>query len=93
MRIALHFAGLTGDSTVKKGVVNAGTGQSRTFKEVAAALMAVHGQGKLEFIPFPDDLNNRYQHFTEADITALRALGWTEPFTSLEDGVRLMFSQ
>jgi ADP-L-glycero-D-manno-heptose 6-epimerase len=72
-------------------VVNAGTGEARTFKDVAEALMAVHGRGGIEFIPFPEDLQDRYQHFTEADVTGLREVGYTDAFTSLEDGVRETF--
>lgn len=74
-------------------VVNAGTGQSRTFNEVARALMQVHGQATIEYIPFPSDLSARYQHFTEADLTGLRKTGFDLPFTSLEDGVRETFAQ
>jgi ADP-L-glycero-D-manno-heptose 6-epimerase len=48
--------------------------------------MTVHGPGKIEYIPFPGDLKNRYQHFTEADIAGLRAAGYAAPFTSLEEG-------
>lgn len=92
VRIALYLAGIDGSPGVKRGVVNAGTGASRPFKDVADALMAVHGPGQIEFIPFPADLANRYQHFTEADTAGLRALGWTEPFTSLEDGIRQTFA-
>lgn len=68
--------------------MNAGTGASCTFKDVAAAVMKVLGPGEIEFIPFPAELEGRYQHFTEADTTALRRLGWSEPFTPLEPGVR-----
>jgi len=74
-------------------VVNAGTGEARTFKAVAEALMQVHGPAKIEYIPFPGDLKNRYQHFTEADIAGLRKAGYTSPFTSLEDGVRRTFDE
>ena len=58
-----------------RGVVNAGTGASRSFNDVAKALMAVHGPAEIEYIPFPADLEGRYQHFTEADLTGLRELG------------------
>jgi ADP-L-glycero-D-manno-heptose 6-epimerase len=75
------------------GVVNAGTGESRSFNDVARALIAVHGEVPIEYIPFPKDLEGRYQHFTEADVTSLRALGYDAPFTSLEDGVRQTFNQ
>jgi ADP-L-glycero-D-manno-heptose 6-epimerase len=70
-----------------QGVVNAGTGVSRTFNDVAKALMKVHGEAPIEYIPFPADLAGRYQHFTEADLTGLRQLGCDLSFTSLEDGI------
>ncbi len=49
--------------------------------------MAVHGQVPIEYVPFPADLEGRYQHFTEADITELRKVGYALPMTSLEDGI------
>ncbi|MDE3104607.1 MAG: ADP-glyceromanno-heptose 6-epimerase [Acidobacteriota bacterium] len=93
-RINMFFGGLLPESPAQpvQAVVNAGTGHARTFKAVAEALMAVHGPGKIEYIPFPGDLKNRYQHFTEADVTTLRAAGYTAPFTELEEGVRLTFA-
>jgi ADP-L-glycero-D-manno-heptose 6-epimerase len=74
------------------GVANAGSGRSRSFNEVARALMTVHGEAAIEYIPFPGDLLGRYQHFTEADLHALRALGFTEPTTGLEEGIRETFA-
>ena len=93
-RINLHFAGLLPDSPAKPvhAIVNAGTGAARTFRAVAEALMAVHGQGATEYIPFPGDLKNRYQHFTEADVAGLREAGYTAPFTTLEEGVKQTFA-
>lgn len=76
-----------------QAVVNAGSGRARTFNEVAKALMQVHGPATIEYIPFPADLDARYQHFTEADLTGLRATGCDLPFTSLEEGVRLTFAE
>jgi ADP-L-glycero-D-manno-heptose 6-epimerase len=70
-----------------RGIVNAGTGASRSFNDVARALMAVHGEVPTEYIPFPADLEGRYQHFTEADLTGLRDLGCDIEFTSLEAGI------
>ncbi|MBS1798905.1 MAG: ADP-glyceromanno-heptose 6-epimerase [Acidobacteria bacterium] len=93
-RINLFFAGLLPGEHAPKNVhavVNAGTGEARTFKAVAEALMKVHGPGKIEYIPFPGDLKNRYQHFTQADIAGLRAAGYTAPFTSLEEGTAETF--
>ncbi|SFS15808.1 ADP-glyceromanno-heptose 6-epimerase precursor [Granulicella pectinivorans] len=94
-RINLFFAGLLPDSPKEpvQAIVNAGTGNARTFKAVAEALMAVHGEGKIEYIPFPGDLKNRYQHFTEADVAGLRAAGYTAPFTSLEEGIKQTFAE
>jgi ADP-L-glycero-D-manno-heptose 6-epimerase len=54
--------------------------------------MQVHGLGKIEYIPFPGDLKDRYQHFTQADITGLRHAGYTAPFTPLEEGIRQTFA-
>lgn len=101
-RMNLFFAGI-GDETSRaamgrmqetyQGTFNAGTGTSRTFNDVARALMQVHGKGKIEYVPFPADLVGRYQHFTQADITMLRQQGgYTRPFTTLEDGIAETFA-
>jgi ADP-L-glycero-D-manno-heptose 6-epimerase len=70
-----------------RGVVNAGFGVSRSFNDVARALMAVHGQVPIEYAPFPVDLEGRYQHFTEADLTGLRQQGCDLKMTPLEEGI------
>jgi ADP-L-glycero-D-manno-heptose 6-epimerase len=94
-RINMFFAGLLPESPKKPihAVVNAGTGEARTFKAVAESLMQVHGQGKIEYIPFPGDLKDRYQHYTQADLSGLRAAGYTAPFTALEDGIKQTFAE
>jgi ADP-L-glycero-D-manno-heptose 6-epimerase len=91
----MFFGGLLPDSPKKPvhAVVNAGTGEARTFKAVAEALMRVHGPGKIEYIPFPGDLKDRYQHYTQANITGLRAAGYKAAFTGLEDGVEQTFAE
>jgi len=75
-----------------RGVVNAGTGASRSFNDVARALMSVHGEVPIEYIPFPSDLEGRYQHFTEANLDGLRELGCHLQFTGLEDGISETFA-
>ncbi len=93
-RLNLFFAGVGVPPAERKqyhAIVNAGTGVSRTFNEVARALMQVHGEVPVVYIPFPRDLDARYQHFTEADLHALRETGCALPFTQLEDGVRETF--
>ena len=54
--------------------------------------MQVHGNARIEYVPFPDDLKARYQHFTEADLTGLRAADCDFRFTPLEEGVRETFT-
>lgn len=94
-RINMFFGGLLGDSPHKpvQAVVNAGTGAARTFRAVAEALMQVHGKGTIEYIPFPGDLKDRYQHYTQADVTGLRGAGYAAAFTTLEDGVKQTFTE
>ncbi|MCU1322927.1 MAG: ADP-glyceromanno-heptose 6-epimerase precursor [Acidobacteriaceae bacterium] len=94
-RINMFFGGLLAESPHKpvQAVVNAGTGEARTFKAVAEALMTVHGQGKIEYILFPGDLKDRYQHYTQADVAGLRDAGYAAPFTTLDDGVKQTFAE
>jgi len=75
-----------------QAVVNAGSGKSRSFNEVASALMQVHGEAAVEYIPFPGDLRERYQHFTEADLSGLRDLGCDIEMTQLEEGIQKTFA-
>ena len=69
--------------------VPSGTGRSRSFNEVARAVIAWHGRGTIEYIPFPDDLRESYQAFSEAELSGLRAAGYRDDFVAIEDGVRL----
>lgn len=87
------YAPAKGAAKTWQTVVNAGSGQARTFNEVARALMQVHGNAAIEYIPMPADLQSRYQHFTQADLTGLRATGCDLEFTRLEDGVRETFAE
>ena len=75
------------DNPGKSGIFNLGTGRSQTFKDVANAVIAYHGKGHIEYIPFPEHLKGRYQSFTEADISALRGAGYQAPFKTVEQGV------
>jgi ADP-L-glycero-D-manno-heptose 6-epimerase len=93
-RMNMFFAGIgpyapkaDEDRRIVRGVVNAGTGASRSFNDVAKALMGVHGLAEIEYFPMPADLEGRYQHFTEADLTELRGLGCDLPPTALEEGI------
>ncbi len=70
------------------GIFNAGTGRAQTFNDVARAVIAWHGRGRIRYIPFPEHLKGRYQSYTQADLTALRAAGYDRPFKTVEEGVR-----
>jgi ADP-L-glycero-D-manno-heptose 6-epimerase len=70
------------------GIFNVGTGASATFNEVARAILAWHGKGTIRYIPFPDELKSRYQSYTQADISLLRAAGYSAPFKDVRDGIK-----
>jgi len=70
------------------GIYNVGTGQARSFNDIAHSLIHLHGNGEIEYIAFPAGLKAAYQSFTEADISSLRKAGYDEKFTSLEEGLR-----
>lgn len=69
------------------GIYNLGTGKARPFNAVAEATLKWHGHGEIEYIPFPEHLKGRYQSYTQADLTALRAAGCDHIFHDVEDGV------
>ena len=71
------------------GIYNIGTGQARTFKDLAANVMESMGKAPhITYIDMPADLQGKYQYFTEANMTKLRKAGYNAPMTSLEDGVK-----
>lgn len=70
------------------GLFNMGTGNARSFADLAAAVYtASETEFKVEFIPTPEDIRDKYQYFTQANMTRLRDAGYGGQFTSLEDGV------
>jgi len=71
------------------GIFNAGTGQARSFLDLATAVYrALDKEPKIEYIDTPEDIRDRYQYFTQANMDKLRAAGFDEPMTALEDAVR-----
>lgn len=75
------------DHPEASGIFNCGTGQAEPFQAVAEAAIRHHGRGQVDYVPFPDHLKGRYQSFTQADLTALRAVGYDEPFADVATGV------
>ncbi|MCX8145409.1 MAG: ADP-glyceromanno-heptose 6-epimerase [Azovibrio sp.] len=90
------------DHPEKSGIFNLGTGRAQSFNDVALAtvngcralageapltLAEIRARGLLEYVTFPEALKGKYQAFTQADLTRLRAAGYTAPFASVEEGV------
>ena len=69
------------------GVYNAGTGQPRSFNDVANTLITLLSRGTIEYIDFPSKLSGKYQSFTSADLTNLRETGCDYQFHTLEEGL------
>ncbi|MFT4034167.1 MAG: ADP-glyceromanno-heptose 6-epimerase [Patulibacter sp.] len=71
-----------------RGVFNVGTGEARSFADLARAVFAAVGrEPRIDYIDMPEALKGRYQYFTEADTTKLVASGLAPQFHSLEDGI------
>ena len=94
VRVNLHFL----EHRERSGIFNCGTGRAQTFNELAAAVInAARGtralaaqlaaQQLIEYVPFPPQLAARYQSFTEADLTQLRAAGYDGEFMDVAQGV------
>jgi ADP-L-glycero-D-manno-heptose 6-epimerase len=90
------------DHPERSGIFNVGTGAAQSFNDVAVAtvnecrkargeaplaLAAMRERKIIRYIPFPADLQGRYQSYTQADISALRAAGYSAPFLTVEQGV------
>ena len=70
------------------GLYNLGTGKARTFKDLVMAIFKSLGKEPvIEYIDTPIDIRNKYQYFTEADMTKLQHAGYKEEFYSLEEGI------
>ncbi|CAG0995166.1 ADP-L-glycero-D-manno-heptose 6-epimerase [Burkholderiales bacterium] len=99
VRVNLDFL----DHPQRSGIFNLGSGRAETYNAVAAAVVnavrAAEGspaesveslvrEGAITYIPFPAALAGRYQNYTQADLTRLRAAGYTAPTLTLDEGVR-----
>ena len=72
----------------KNGIFNLGTGQARSFRDLAENTFRALGLApKISFIDTPADIRETYQYFTEAKMGRVRAAGFDRPFFSLENGV------
>lgn len=72
----------------QSGIYNAGTGQARSFLDlVLNTFSAMQIPSNTSFIDTPSDIRDTYQYYTQADMSKLLAIGYKEPFYSLEAGV------
>lgn len=70
------------------GIYNLGSGRARTFLDLARVTFAAMGKPEnISFRDTPEDIRDKYQYFTEADMSKLQGIGYPHAFTSLEDGV------
>lgn len=98
VKVNLHFL----DNPDRSGIFNLGTGRAESFNAVAAAVIntcraasgqpsmpieELHRAGLVKYKPFPEALKGKYQHFTEANVDALRKAGYAGSFLTVEQGV------
>lgn len=77
------------DNPQVSGLYNVGTGQARSFADLARAVFAAMGrEPDIQYFDMPEHLRDKYQYFTQAKTDRLRAAGYDKPFTALEEGVR-----
>lgn len=71
------------------GLFNVGTGKAETFKAlVENTFEALNMECQINYIDTPEDIRDKYQYFTEADMSKLESVGYNEPFFSLKEGVQ-----
>jgi len=82
--MTLHFLKHKDES----GLFNVGSGKARTWKDLINALFtAMDIPKKIVYIDLPEHLADKYQYFTEANLTKIKKAGYKKTITSLEDGV------
>lgn len=70
------------------GLYNLGSGTARPFLDLAKGVFkALDKAENIGFVDTPADIRDKYQYFTEANMSKLIGIGYDKPFTSLEDGI------
>jgi ADP-L-glycero-D-manno-heptose 6-epimerase len=76
------------------GIYNLGSGKARTFLDLAkATFKAMDVEESISFIDTPADIRDKYQYFTEANMSKLKSIGYTKKFHTLEEGVEEYLEQ
>lgn len=71
------------------GLFNLGTGEARSFYDLAKATFnALSLNENIEFIDMPENIKEKYQYFTQAEMDKLRKVGYNDKFYSLEEGIK-----
>jgi len=83
--MTLHLAA----NPAANGIFNIGSGKAHTWNELARAVFGALGrEPRIEYIDMPEAIRDKYQYFTQADISKLLSTGYSQPVTPLEDAVR-----
>jgi ADP-L-glycero-D-manno-heptose 6-epimerase len=76
------------DRSMPGGIYNVGTGEARSWLDLAGALFRAMGrEPKVEFIPMPEAIRDAYQYRTQAEMAKLRAAGYSAPIRCLDEAV------
>jgi ADP-L-glycero-D-manno-heptose 6-epimerase len=76
------------DQPQANGLFNVGSGEARSWLDLAGAMFAaLEREPRIDFVAMPQELQGRYQYFTQAELGKLRQAGYGAPFRRLEDGV------
>jgi ADP-L-glycero-D-manno-heptose 6-epimerase len=71
------------------GIYNLGSGKARTFLDLTKSVFKAVGKKEdIQFIDTPTDIRDKYQYFTEANMQKLKSIGYSRPFSSLEEGTK-----
>lgn len=77
------------DNKPASGIYNVGTGQARTFEDLGkACFSSLNIPPAIDYIDMPEDLRDKYQYFTQAEMSKWKAAGLALPATTIEDGIR-----
>jgi ADP-L-glycero-D-manno-heptose 6-epimerase len=85
VEMTIHFAD---QATTAGGLFNLGSGEANTWLTLTRAIFAALGRDpQIDFVDMPEVLRGKYQYFTQADVSKLRATGYARPMTSLKEAV------
>ena len=86
INVMLHFH--DNEREINNGLYNIGTGNARTYNDLAKAIFKAVGKDPvINYIDTPEDIREKYQYFTEADMTKVKSAGYEKAFISLEETV------